>query len=408
MTMNQKQIELLPHQSEFLKAKDKFVLLLGGIGSGKSVAGSLFAILESQQEKNVPGLITANTYRQLQNATLNTLFNICDEHNIDYDYNQHKGILNLCGAKWFTYSLDSYDNMRGIEVGKFWGDEMRDASYQAFLVMLGRLRFGTNLKGRLTTSPSGFDYLHEHFVGDKKTTEFRLIHATSMSNKFLPKGYIDTLEKSYDNKMFAQEVLGEFINTTSGRIYHAFNRDNNLSFDAVLNPKYPIYVGMDFNVNPMTAVLCQSYSDCVYVFDEIYLNDSNTPSMCSTLKSRYGNNITVVPDSTGSKRSTSAPIGKSDIQILIDAGFQVKTSGNPMRIDRYNTVNNLLEKNRIKINPKCVKMIRDLEQVSYKEGTNLPATNDSTLTHISDALGYFCWFAFPILPNKTEVRMMAR
>jgi PBSX family phage terminase large subunit len=402
-----KQIELLPHQWDFLDAKEKFALLLGGVGSGKSFAGSIFAIKESKEDNTIPGLITANTYRQLQNATLNTLFSFCDQNNVEYDYNQNKGLLNLCGAKWFTYSLDSYDNMRGIEVGRFWGDEMRDADPKAFHVMLGRLRYGAKLKGRLTTTPSGYDYLYDYFVGDKKTPEFRLIRATSMDNKFLPEGYVETLKTSYDAKIYAQEVLGEFVNTQSGRIYYAFDRNKNIA-EVNYNPSYPIYVGMDFNVNPMTAVLCQHYDNVINVFDEVYLTDSNTPEMAEHIRLKYGSSLTIVPDSTGNKRTTSAPIGKSDIQILIDAGFKVKTSGNPFRIDRYNTVNNLLEKSRLKINPKCVKLIKDLEQVSYKDGTNLPSTADSTLTHISDALGYFCWFASPILPLKSATRMIPR
>lgn len=406
--MLKKQIELLPHQGEFLSAPDKFAMLLGGIGSGKSYAGALFAILESQIDKSIPGLITANTYRQLQNATLNTLFNVCDQYGIYYDYNQNKGLLDLCGCKWFTYSLDSYDNLRGIEVGRFWGDEMRDADPKAFLVMMGRLRYGNKLKGRLTTTPSGYDYLYDYFAGDKKTPEFRLIKATSHDNKFLPDGYIDTLKSSYDEKMYAQEVLGEFVNIQSGRIYYAFDRNRNVDAAAIYNPRYPIYYGMDFNVNPMTAVMCQFYDGIIHVCEEIYINDSNTPEMARRIRLKYGTNLTIVPDSTGSKRSTSAPIGKSDIQILIDEGFQVQTSGNPFRIDRYNTVNNLLEKNKIKINPACVKLIRDLEQVSYRDGTNLPDTKDSTLTHISDALGYYAWFAVPILPRKSEVKMIQR
>jgi hypothetical protein len=77
-------------------------------------------------------------------------------------------------------------------------------------------------------------------------------------------------------------------------------------------------------------------------------------------------------------------------------------------MDRYNTVNGLLEKARIKISNKCVKLIGDLEKVSFKEGTTLPDTNDKMLTHISDALGYLCWWLYPILPVKSEVRLIKR
>jgi hypothetical protein len=85
-------------------------------------------------------------------------------------------------------------------------------------------------------------------------------------------------------------------------------------------------------------------------------------------------------------------------------GFRVEYNKNPARMDRYNVVNNLLEKDRLIISPKCVNLIKDLEQVSFKEGSSqLDIGNDKTLTHISDALGYGCWFCFPIIRPASGV-----
>ena len=402
-------VNLLPHQDDFVFAKEKFAMLLGGIGSGKSHAGAVFVIKESLDDPKPNGLITANTYKQLTNATLTTLFKLCDEYAIEYKYNQNKGWIDIEGAHWYVYSLDNYDNLRGIEVGRFYADELRDASYEAFSVMLGRLRDkrAKKLSGRITTTPNGYDYLYDYFVGDKKTPEFKIIHARSFDNKYLPDGFVDTLKASYDDKVYRQEVLGEFINIQSGRIYYAFDRDKHVK-PTKYNPAYPIYIGNDFNVNPMTAAIGQIINNVVHIFDEIFLADSNTPEMGNRIRLKYGTNLTIIPDSTGNKRTTASPTGKSDIQILKDFGFNVQTSGNPYRVDRYNTVNNLLEKNRIIIDASCVKLIKDLEQVSYKEGFNTPDTSDSSLTHISDAMGYLAWFAFPILPRATMPKMIPR
>ena len=149
---------------------------------------------------------------------------------------------------------------------------------------------------------------------------------------------------------------------------------------------------MDFNVNPMTATLAFVKDDKMWVFDEIYLKDSNTSAMASTLRQKvmaYKSRIeytTINPDSTGAKATTNS--SRSDHQILKDAGFKVMSAANPFRIDRYAAVNVNFEKERIIIDPKCKHLIKDLEQVSYKEGTDKPDTADPMLTHISDALGY--------------------
>jgi hypothetical protein len=169
-----------------------------------------------------------------------------------------------------------------------------------------------------------------------------------------------------------------------------------------------IMVGLDFNVSPMTAVVANVTSDKIHIFDEVFMNDSNTNQMAELLRQRYGTNITVIPDATGKALKTSSR-GFSDHEILRGYGFNVSTNGgNPFRMDRYNTVNNLLEKNRIVISDRCVKLIKDLEQVAYKDGTNLPDTKDLSLTHVSDALGYLCWSTFPILPRKSETKMIQR
>jgi phage terminase large subunit len=401
-------LNLLTHQHDFVTADEKFVLLLAGLGAGKSFAGAVFTILESIENPESNGLITANTYRQLQNATLTTLFNVCDDLKIKFTYNQNKGWVNIEGAHWYTYSLEQYDNLRGIEVGRFWLDEARDTSKEAFEVVLGRLRDkrAKKLKGRFTTTPSGYDYLHDYFVGDKKTKDFRLIKATSYQNPHLPEGYIDTLKQSYDERVFKQEVLGEFINITQGRIYYAFTRDAHVA-EVKINQNYPIYVGMDFNINPMTAVICQSYGDKIHVIDEMWLMSSNTREMGLEIGRKYGFSCQIVPDSTG-KAMKTAGVGLSDHEILRQMGFAVINSANPFRVDRYNSLNNELEKSRIVIDKKCVKLINDLERVSYKEGTSLPDTSDSLLTHISDALGYFVYYVSPIMVKKNSSKLLPR
>ncbi len=42
--------------------------------------------------------------------------------------------------------------------------------------------------------------------------------------------------------------------------------------------------------------------------------------------------------------------------------------------------------------PKCVELIRDLEEVVYKPGTTvIDKDRDPKRTHLSDALGYLVW-----------------
>jgi hypothetical protein len=75
---------------------------------------------------------------------------------------------------------------------------------------------------------------------------------------------------------------------------------------------------------------------------------------------------------------------------LKDDGFIVKDTRNPFVKDRINNVNRLLKDGRIIIDPKCKRLIQDFEKVVW-DGQDLDKRSDASLTHISDALGYWCW-----------------
>ena len=377
-------IHLLPHQWTFLRAREKFVLLLGGVGSGKTFAGAQWVINKILTDGGGLGLICANTYKQLQNSTLACLFRRLDEMHIPYAYKEHKGILTIFKSKLLTLSLESYDYIRGVEISYFWADETRDTCLEAFQVLLGRLRDRKSFqKGVLTSSPNGYDWMYDYFEGEKKTKEFRVIKASSRDNTYLPEGYIETLEAAYDPKMIEQEIQGKFVNISSGKVYYAFDRNRHVKecLDGNL-----IRSGCDFNVDPLTSAIGYYQENKIYITHEFYKRNSNTFEMADSLLKQFGP-VEIWPDSTGSSRHTSA--SESDHEILRRAGHKVQYNPNPHIRDRINTLNGLFSHDRIIIHPRCVMLIKDLEQLSWEN-------KDPMLSHISDALGYLAYGLCPI------------
>lgn len=402
--MRQSRIQLTKPQHSFLSMPEDIGLFCAGIGSGKSFVGAHWSRDQLAFEPKAKGFIGANTYNQLQNATLATFFGVLDDFNIPYDYNQNKNIITAAGRTVYAYSLDNFNSIRGIEVGWFWLDETRDTKRQAFHVVLGRLRDknAKRRRGRLTSSPNGFDWLYEDFGGPSKKPGYGLVHGSTRDNVFLPDGYVDTLKDSYDEKAYLQEVEGQFVNINTGAIYYAFNRSKNVK-PQKRQEGFPVRIAMDFNVNPMAAVSFQDIDGKIHVLKEYFMMSSNTHEMGAAIITDYGLGTEIIPDSTGKALKTSSR-GLSDHAILRDMGLKVVTNRNPGRVDRYNCVNNMFEKERLEIDPSCVKLIRDCEQVAYKEGTNEPLTSaDSTLTHISDAMGYGCWYHYPIVKPRSAI-----
>jgi len=407
-------VELLDHQWEFLESKIKFTLLSGGIGSGKSWVGSHYIINRVRNFPNSLHFIGTNTYSQLRDSTLSCLFGVLSDLGISFSYNQNHGLLEFLGGKVLCKSMENFNSIRGIEIGTFWLDETRDLKEEAFQVLMGRLRCKNcdKLEGRLTSSPAGFNWLYDYFTpdGEHRTDEFELINASSFNNPHLPHGYIESMRDQYTEAFFKQEVLGEFINITSGRVYFAFDREKHVK-DISRRPtptrfQGSLYIGQDFNVDPLAGVVCEYIDNTLYVTQEIFLRDSNTFELARHIKKKHpGRIIKIIPDSTAKNRKTS---GRSDIQILEAEGFEVMHTRNPYVMDRTNNVNRLLEQGKIVIDPKCKKLIADLEKVTWVQGKNqLDQLKDKMLTHVSDALGYACWKLMP-MGGKTGVTITRR
>lgn len=102
--------------------------------------------------------------------------------------------------------------------------------------------------------------------------------------------------------------------------------------------------------------------------------------------------IYVFGDAAGGNRSTS---GRSDYAIIRQCFPQARfcvPGANPARRDRYNAVNaalcDALGRVRLRIHPRCTKLLIDLEEAVYQPNTGMPDTSKPERGHISDALGY--------------------
>jgi phage terminase large subunit len=398
-------ITLLEHQERALTSKKKKVMMLCGIGSGKSFAGACWTLKKYSQSPKSLGLITANTYQQLTNATLETCFKLYEQYEIPYRYNQQKHILTINNVKkFFCLSLTDFDIHRGIEVGEWWADELAYSKQEAYQVMLGRLRDKSGkLDTLFTTTPKGLNWLYDYFSPSGtlyNEKECDLIVAKTSDNTYLPEGYESGLRAEYGPTLSKQELDGEFVRLGSGLAYYAFCND--IIKENVLQPGQTVLVGIDFNVNPYCANLSH-FTDKLRTFDEIYLENSNTPAMIQAIKEKVGTSrVQIIPDSTQFKRNT---IGITDFEMFKSAGFEVMTTHNPFVIDRVNNVNRVIEKRLVEISPRCKKLINDMNKVSWKEKMlELDQTTDKFLTHSSDAYGYKVWKLMPFI-KPTPIRI---
>ena len=111
----------IPRQLEFLKLENRFKAYIGGIGSGKTYAGTVQSLIESARYPKTTGLIVAPTYPMIRDVVLTTVFNVFPREIIrKYLETKHELTL-LNGSKILFRSADKPDKLRGLNLSSAMG-----------------------------------------------------------------------------------------------------------------------------------------------------------------------------------------------------------------------------------------------------------------------------------------------
>jgi len=257
----------------------------------------------------------------------------------------------------------------------------------------------------ISSTPLGFNHFYDLYRDAQPRPDWAVFHYATAHGGFVSANESALLCSSMDPRLYRQELEASF-ELQEGRVYHAFSRDSNVT-NVPLIPGLPLLVGMDFNVNPMCAVVAQKAGEQCHVSAEIVLPNSNTFEMMDELVRRYPAQKGVVhPDPSGAARKTSSAVGQTDHAIIRQAGWQVYVMKPHQIVDRINAVNAMFHnangERRLFIDHKCKHLIRGLDGLSFKEGTKIP---DKSLgfDHITDALGYLMMGVFPMIRHEVSV-----
>ena len=313
---------------------------------------------------------------------------------------KNNSVIQLKGA-------DKPDTLRGVGLHLVVLDEFQDMRPETWNTVIQPTLASTRGRAIFIGTPKSFNHLYDHYMRGQDADEgsWGSWQFKTITSPFILPEEIDEARRNMSEKEFQQEFEASF-ETMSNRVYHAFDRNKHVK-RVKFDPRLPIRVGMDFNVDPMSAALFQIHGEgkdaVIKVFDEIDLRNSNTFEMAEELERRYWRHkkkMIIYPDPAGGSRSTTSR-GESDFSILREKGFKfLKYRRKHPRIrDRVNSVNRMLESGdgsiRIQIGHNCKTLIKSLEQTQYKPGSNDINKSDS-VEHMTDAFGYGCELEFPV------------
>ncbi len=314
--------------------------------------------------------------------------------------------------------MDDFERLRGTNLAWFGLDELTYTPQPVWSRLEGRLRDpkATKLCGFAVWTPKGYDWVYQRFVAEP-VQGYEVILAKPFENRHLldhVPDFYERLRLSYDKQFFEQEVLGEYVNMYGGRVYGAFDRGRHVR-PIQLDPAKPLLWALDFNVDPMCSVLAQIAGGEIRVADEIQIRYSTTRQACEEFLKRYKNHpagLIIYGDASGNAQQTT---GNTDYEIIREF-FRVHTNmkvqyrvprANPHVRERISLVNSKLwsasGEASLFVDSKCAELIKDLEQVSYKQdSTQIDKDRDRRRTHLSDALGYLVWQECRPLPQAGE------
>ena len=303
---------------------------------------------------------------------------------------------------------ENYDSLRGVGLDFLILDEFADIDEKAWTEVLRASIADTQGDVLMCGSPKGFgNWSYRMYEKGKRDKEWDSFQFTTLEGGMVSKEEIEQAKQDIDIRTFRQEFEGTFENY-AGAVYYNFHAVDNVQ-EKKIDWQKPLHIGLDFNVDPMSACVAQIDRDKIHFVDEIVIYSSNTDEMVQEIRDRYGTKtrIFVYPDTACRQRKTSAG-GRTDLTILQNAGFSVKCKlkHSPIR-DRVNAVNSRLKsadgKRYIFISPSCKIMIKGLQRQIYKENTNIPDKEEG-YDHMNDAIGYLTEIVKPLVSTPRDFR----
>ncbi|BAQ91823.1 terminase large subunit [uncultured Mediterranean phage uvMED] len=393
-------------QKQILECDKRFRVLITGRRFGKTfLCVQEIAKFARYPKKKV--WYVAPTYRMAKDIVWNDLVDRMTKHKwvSKINHSDLKVILRN-GSEISLRGADNENSLRGVGLDFLVMDEFADIKEHAYTEVL---RPTLSDKGRMGAAlfcgtPRGYgNWSYNLFSREKDDDQWASFQFTTLQGGQVSKQEIEQAKSDLDERTFKQEYEASFVNY-AGQIYYNFDRKENV-MDKYTPQTAEVHIGMDFNIDPMSAVISELKGNGIYIYDEIVIYSSNTDEMVEEIKNRFKDkHIYIYPDPASKQRKTSAG-GVTDLAILKNAGFNLRVRNNhPLIRDRINSVNTKLKNangtRTLFIANKCKTMLKSIERQIYKEGTTVP-DKDNNYDHMNDALGYLVEYLYPVRRDFT-------
>lgn len=400
-------------QSIVMNDKRRFRVVVAGRRWGKTQVSKISIVIAAASKPHQLVWYVAPTYQMARQIMWDDLrLSIPREWIIKMNETRMEIYLHN-GSKIQLKGADKPDTLRGVGLNLVVIDEAQDVKKETWEEVLQPTLATTNGQALFIGTPKAYNWLYDKWrMGQRGDTyldekgrvvlnDWRSWQFPTITSPFIPRSEIEARRRDMDSRSFKQEFEASF-ESMSGRVYYNFHRTTHVG-DFEFNPHEPIFIGMDFNIDPMSCVVLQEKANGeIWAIDEIVQFSSNAEEASEEIMRRYykyANQISVFPDPAGNNRNHDR--GESSLDVLRDQGLKnlYFKRKHPAVQDRVASVNRLLlsadGQIRLRVNKKCLRLIDSLEQTIYKPGSR-DVDKTQGVEHVTDALGYYTDFRHPV------------
>lgn len=396
---------ILPHIRQIFEDEVRIKVIVKGRRSGATANSCYFLIEQCLKETGKRYLFVDTHVPTIQTYIDKFFLPILSQLPLSmWKYKRKRVVIDLNGN---TILFKCADNVASIEGDAFDLIVVNEAGFlfkdkKLFLNTLLPMIADTSGKMIISGTPRGgknsfYEELYNESVVKNNATQ-KAYRIYPFQNPFMKPADLKLMLDTMDNQSIKQEIFGDFVSLDGIPFYYNFNRSLHVR-PTHYNPEYPIFLTFDFNIDQQATIVMQhdTENDEYNVIQEFTNSGGDIEMTCALIQNHYNiNNIhSVYGDASGGHRTglmknvTYWTLIKEYLKLNPQ---QIKLpSKNPNILDSKMNVNWFFKKKKINIDPKCTRLIKDLESVQTdEEGKIIKSFLD--LTHFSDAFRYFVYY----------------
>jgi len=367
-------------------------------------------------------VVIRRTLPDLKRTTFPSFSSILADGVSDYvtSWNRDTNVVTFANGSELMFMAESFDEdkdlnrFKGLEVNGAGLDEVNELQEQTFYKVQERIGSWNKAEGKppivcmATCNPANNwvkSIIYERYKEGTLPERWSFIPSKITDNPHIPIEYLESL-KELPPVQYARFVEGDWdvMDDVANPFLYEWDDTKHIDDSVQLNRNVPVHISVDFNINPLCALVIQHMGRGAVVVDEIKIDKGSVDAFCDAVAAlgvpmgliritgdAMGKGGTVQQrDNSSAYTQIKRRLGMTDSQFLIPA--------NPTHYNSRIDCNAALRKLDIRVNSKrCKGFVFDAKQVQCDANGSIVKSNRKNLSERADFLDCFRYFVNAIL-----------